>query len=140
MLRIGALTTEEEVQLPDSALIIFVRPRCVASRRLMTLLDDKLDVANSAVPVILAIVGDPAEARRLAATSGQRELMHVQADRLPAEILNSIPCAVMLASGRRVRHAGALSNGAAVASFAEACGDKRTRQWFNGLPAEPRSE
>jgi hypothetical protein len=137
MLRVSALPTEEDVQLPGSALMIFVRPRCVASRRLMTLIDDKLDLAKSAVPVVLAVVGDPAEARRLAATSGQRALAHVQADRLPAEIIDSIPCAVMLASGRRVRHAGGMSNAAAVARFAEACGDKRTRQWFNGLPAEP---
>ncbi len=140
MLRVSALPAEEDVQLPDSALMIFVRPRCVASRRLMTLIDDKLDVARSAVPVILAVVGDPAEARRLAATSGPHELVRVQAGWLPAEVLDSIPCAVMLASGQRVRHAGGMSNRAAVARFAEACGDKRTRQWFNGLPAEPPSE
>jgi hypothetical protein len=138
----SALTAGQSEHLPDSpdsALMIFVRPRCVASRRLMTLIDDELDPTKSEVPVILAVVGEHDEARRLAAASRQCGLVHILASQLPREIRDSIPCAVMLAPGRRVRHAGGMSDTATVARFIEACGDRRIRQWFNGLPAEPAS-
>jgi hypothetical protein len=139
-LQVSSLTAGQSGQLPDSALVIFVRPRCVASRRLMTLIDAKLQAAKSEVPVILAVAAEPDEARRLAAASESAGLLHLPPGRLPEEIRGSIPCAVMLAPGRRVRHAGGMSNAAAVGSFIEACGDKRIRQWFNGLPAELASE
>jgi hypothetical protein len=138
-LQVSALTAGQSEEVPDSALMIFVRPRCVASRRLMTLIEDELDTAKSEVPVILAMVGEPDEVQRLAAASGQCRRVHVLASRLPGEIRGAIPCGIMLAPGWRVRHAGGMSDAPAVARFVEACGDKRIRQWFNGLPAESAS-
>jgi hypothetical protein len=113
-------------------MIIFVRPRCIASRRLMTLIDGRLDAMKSEVPMTVAVVGEHGEAQRLANSAlGRSQLVHVRPGRLPRELRGFIPCAVTLAPGRRVRHAGAMGDDAAVARFIEACGDKRVRQWFN---------
>lgn len=137
-LDVSALDAGQTGQLPDSGLVVFVQPRCVASRRLMALLDGQLDVAKSGVPVILVVAAEQDEAQRLAAAApGQTQLVHIRPSRLPRELSESIPCAVMLAPGRRVRHAGSMSDSAAVTRFIEACGDKRVRQWFNRRPAEP---
>jgi hypothetical protein len=135
-LRVSVLGDGRTGQLPDSGLVIFVQPRCVASRRLMALIDDQLDVAKSGVPVILAVAGELGEAQRLAAAApGRTQLVHVLPSRLPRELRESIPCAVMMAPGRRIRHAGSMSDSAAVTRFIEACGDTRVRRWFNRLPA-----
>ncbi|HEY2579057.1 MAG TPA: hypothetical protein VGI74_22340 [Streptosporangiaceae bacterium] len=136
-LHVSALTGGRTGRLPDSGLVIFVQPRCVASRRLTAMIDGQLDVAKSEVPVILAVVAEQDEARRLAvAAPGQAQRVHVLPSRLPSELRTSIPCAVMLAPGRRVRHAGSMSDDSAMTRFIEACGDKRVRQWFNSLPAQ----
>ena len=136
-LHVSALDAGQTGQLPDSGLVVFVQPRCVASRRLMALIDGQLDGAKSKVPVILAVAGEHDEAQRLAvAAPGQTQLVHILPGRLPRELRESIPCAVMLAPGQRVRHAGGMSDSAAVTRFIEACGDARVRQWFNSLPAE----
>ncbi len=102
----------------------------------MALVGDRLDAAKSVVPLILAVAAEPDEAGRLAATfSARGRLAHIRPILLPEVIRESIPCAVMLAPGRLVRHAGGMSDEAAVTRFIEACGDKRLRQWFNGWPA-----
>jgi hypothetical protein len=135
-LRVSALGDGQTGQLPDSGLVIFVQPRCVASRRLMSLIGGQLDVARSGVPVILAVAGGLGEAQRLAVAAPVRtQLVHVLPSRLPREIRESIPCAVMMAPGQRIRHAGSMSDSAAVTRFIEACGDPRVRRWFNRLPA-----
>lgn len=136
-LEAGALADGQTGQLPDSGLVIFVQPRCVASRRLMALINGRLDVATSEVPVVLAVAGEPAEAQRMSvAADGRAQLVHIRPSQLPRELRESIPCAVMLAPGQRVRHAGSMSDTAAVTRFIEACGDKGVRRWFNSLPAE----
>lgn len=120
--------------LPECGLLVFVQPRCVASRRLMALLDE-LDPAKSEVPVTLAVAGEHPEAQRLVIASvGQAHLLQVLPSQLPAELREFIPCAVMLTPDWRVRHAGSMSDDTAVTRFIEACGDKRIRQWFNNLP------
>lgn len=132
-LRVSALADGRTAQLPDSGVIIFVQPRCVASRRLMGLIDDRLDAMKSEIGVTVAVAGEHDEARRLAVSApGRYQLVHIPHSRLPSELRESVPCAVMLAPGRRVRHAGGMSDDAAVARFIEACGDSRVRQWFNG--------
>jgi hypothetical protein len=131
----SALTSGQGAGWPDYGLTIFVQPRCLASRRLMTLVGSRLDAAECEVPLILAVTGERDEARRLAATCSVRcRLAHVPSDELPEEIRRSVPCAVVLTKGRLVRHAGSMRDEAAVTSFIEACGDMRLRQWFNGLP------
>lgn len=134
-LRVSALASGESGELAAPALVIFVQPRCVASRRLLGLASDWPDAAESEVPVVLTVAGEPAEAARLAAEAPVRfDLSYVHPADLPAGLIDSIPCAVMLTPERRVRHAGPVGDSATMIRFIEACGDRRVRRWFSAQP------
>jgi len=120
-------------RLPGTAsgLVIFVRARCLASYRAATLIADQAGLDAPGFPVIVAVADNARDAQRFAAAVARCvELVRVRPARLPKELRASIPCAVTLGPGRRVRHADSIGTPAQFAKFTEACGDAQVRSWL----------
>jgi hypothetical protein len=121
-----------DVRLPagDTKLLIFVRPRCLASHRVARMVADQCASQPPGFSLVLVVVDDPVHAKRFAASlPACVEIVHARPSRIPKQVRSSLPCAVSLGEGGQVRHLGKVGGPSEIVRFAEASGDYDVRRW-----------
>jgi hypothetical protein len=122
----------DQVRLPGSGpgLLVFVQSRCFASYRIATAVARRWEIDPPDFGLALVLVDEPANRERfLAGMPPGMEVMNVRPARLPRRLVASLPCAVSVDRGRRVKHAGGISGPLEFVRFTEACGDSQIRHW-----------
>jgi hypothetical protein len=120
------------VRLPASepGLLVFVQSRCLASYRVAAAVARHWEIDPPEFDLTLVLVDEPANRDRfLDGMPAGMQVMGVRPARLPHRLVASVPCAVSVGRGRRVRHAGGISGPLAFVRFTEACGDYQIRHW-----------
>jgi len=122
----------QRVWFDEGTIIVLVRPRCVASRRLLAGLSQRLNAGcKPEFPMVVGFVGDIQDVNRLLGefdVTGFAVMVINQG--FVRKIDDAIPCAISLGAGGVIQHVASIDGDDSVFRFAEASGSAAVRQWL----------